>query len=70
MSYQSYLNSLKFGNVSDAINSLKANELSKLQLPFDIKKLDLQTAVNKLQMLKTKKTVKMVLLEVHCRVLV
>jgi len=38
MSYQSYLNSLKFGNVSDAINSLKANELSQLQLPFDIKK--------------------------------
>ena len=54
MSYQSYLNSLKFGNVSDAINSLKANELSKLQLPFDIKKLDLQTAVNNITNAKNK----------------
>ena len=54
MSYQSYLNSLKFGNVSDAINSLKANELSKLELPFDIKKLDLQTAVNNITNAKNK----------------
>lgn len=54
MSYQSYLNSLKFGNVSDAINSLKANELSQLQLPFDIKKLDLQTAVNNITNAKNK----------------
>jgi len=33
---------------------LKANELSQLQLPFDIKKLDLQTAVNNITNAKNK----------------
>ena len=54
MSYQTYLNSLKFGNVSDAINSLKQNELSQLETPFDLKKLDLQTQINNLTNSKEK----------------
>ena len=54
MDYQSYLSSLKFGNVSDAINSLKQNELSQLETPFDLKKLDLQTQINNLTNSKEK----------------
>ena len=54
MSYQTYLNSLKFGNISDAINSLKQNELSQLETPFDLKKLDLQTQINNLTNSKEK----------------
>jgi hypothetical protein len=54
MSYQSCLNGLKFGNVSDAINLLKANELSQLQLTFDIKKLYPQMAVSNITNAKNK----------------
>ena len=54
MSYQTYLNSLKFGNISDAINSLKQNLLSQLETPFDLKKLDLQTQINNLTNSKEK----------------
>jgi hypothetical protein len=46
MDYQTYLNSLKFGNVSDAINTFKNNVASQFLLPLDMKSLDLQTTIN------------------------
>ena len=48
MDYQTYLNSLKFGNVSDAINTFKNNVSSQFELPLDMKSLDLQTTINNL----------------------
>jgi len=48
MDYQTYLNSLKFGNVSDAINTFKNNVASQFELPLDMKSLDLQTTINNL----------------------
>ena len=48
MDYQTYLNSLKFGNVSDTINTFKNNVASQFELPLDMKSLDLQTTINNL----------------------
>ncbi len=41
MDYQTYLNSWKFGNVSDAINTFKNKFASQFEFPLDINILDL-----------------------------
>ena len=48
MSYQNYLQSLKFGSVSESIGSLQAKEMSKIDNQFDMKELGLQDQISKL----------------------